>query len=153
MMKRYGAFVFLLLLLSGCDDETTAVVSQKETASPSIPFQTLIQTGVSGVEKAEEGCKILKDAQDLRLFYPKIDDAMVSSIDFGHETLLGVYGGDGIRIVGLEPKDACTVVHVEIKRFSETSPFYGIPYSPMHLVKVEGAGGCFRFEESVVVTQ
>jgi len=153
MMKRYILLTVLVWILAGCDSETTSVSSQENVSSRTLPFKTLVQTGVSGVEKAEKVFKVLKDVQTLRLFYPKIEDELVKSIDFKRETLLGVYGGDAIRIVALEQREECTHVLVETKRFSEASPFYGIPYSPLHLVKVAGTEGCFKFDERVVVAQ
>ncbi len=141
------------LMLLGCDTEKSMTQSESEKAPHTIAFQTIIQTGVSGVKKAEKVFKIIRNADELHRFYPKIETELADSIDFAHETVLGAYGGDDIHIVALEEGKECTQVEVKVKEFAETSPFYGIPYSPMHLVKVAGKGSCFRFEEAVDIVR
>jgi hypothetical protein len=119
----------------------------------SVAFQTLVQTGVSGVEKKKKHFEVIHDTASLQKFFPKIEAEKLDSVDFSRETVLGVYGGDSIRIAALEERDSCIHVVVKTREYEESSPFYGVPYSPMHLVKVDGRGKCFEFDETVETVQ
>lgn len=152
-MKRIVLLAVLLLINVGCDSQKQTPATQQSKAGFKTSYKTILQTGVSGVEKAEKLFTVIKDAQALREFNPKIEPELISSIDFSRETLVGVYGGDDIRIAAIESTNGCNRVRVTTKEFGENSPFYGIPYSPMHLVKVNGTGSCFQFDETVVTVQ
>ena len=67
-MQKYLPLLIFAVLITGCDTEKKEIVKQEAESQPLIAFQTLLQTGVSGVEKAEKVFKVIKDPETLHRF-------------------------------------------------------------------------------------
>jgi hypothetical protein len=82
-------------------------------------------------------------------FFPKIEKAKADSIDFSKDTVIAVCGGDAIRITAIEPGEGGLNVNVLVSVFSKTNPFYNIPYSPLHMVRIDRTDLAVTFHETV----
>jgi hypothetical protein len=149
-MKHYLLLGVLVLFLNGCGNDRIEHTSGSAVLQQPLPLTTIIQTSVSGRETGKDTAfKVIQDTASLLQFFPKIEKAKADSIDFSKDTVIAVCGGDAIRITAIEPGEGGLNVNVLVSVFSKTNPFYNIPYSPLHMVRIDRTDLAVTFHETV----
>jgi len=149
-MKLFYFFAVTVLFLVGCGNNQSEISAVKGDKSAGVAFSTIIQTGVSGRESGNKTeMELIRNRDALLRFFPRIEKEKADEVDFAHDDVIAVYGGDEIKITSIEVGDSEVKVYVTVKVFAQNSPFYGIPYTPLHMVRIDKAELPVKFYETV----